>query len=567
MVRPSAHSRQRPRGPPRRLLSAFSAELTDCRPTPPPLRLEVTPGKTFSLDLRTMVVSAPPSWRRFRGLGAILRHEIKHASRDGQPHTYRRYLDHAAALMKVLSIGRAEAQDLLNVIYDFCVDRLVNARYSIKVVQEEWLKHFPLTEDAEGTAYHLLNIIYKDLFGVDLRETEYEKELKTTYYPEYKQLMLVLHHIGSSEDEEEMKRDVLSAAYLISRLIRKKPRGEGGEGKGEGKGKGRGGARGESGDEGKSRSGDQGGSGAPEDGRSAGSGSWSGCEPAMPQVTCSTQGIEDEVIEIALSNGLEPEQVSDLLGRPLEELDGIYEDCARKALWQAVAAYRGRGSRYAIQEPYRRRWKPWDREIDPDSIARHPNEPEKWTAMELQPTVETDQYGGEMGAESVAVAVDNSSSMSIIFAERTRLAWAKDAALGLIAFAKENGLPVECFSFSDTAERISAKSRDYLGHAKGVLALRTLNRTNPADLIRHLRQCDEGTLVAIITDGCFPENQLRAITGHVKRSKVICAVVDTDPDCEIREVVEPNLEIYAVKPSAAGATLVERAEKSLRLGM
>jgi hypothetical protein len=73
--------------------------------------------------------------------------------------------------------------------------------------------------------------------------------------------------------------------------------------------------------------------------------------------------------------------------------------------------------------------------------------------------------------------------------------------------------------------------------------------------------------VAIITDGCFPENQLRAITGHVKRSKVICAVVDTDPDCEIREVVEPNLEIYAVKPSAAGATLVERAEKNLNLGV
>jgi len=70
--------------------------------------------------------------------------------------------------------------------------------------------------------------------------------------------------------------------------------------------------------------------------------------------------------------------------------------------------------------------------------------------------------------------------------------------------------------------------------------------------------------VVIITDGRFSDS-LRAVTNHVKRSKVICAVVDTDPHSCVNAVTEPNLEIYNVKPSAAGSTLVEKAEKSMML--
>ena len=474
-----------------------------------------------------MVVSAPPSWSKFRQLGGITRHEIKHASADGQPCTYRRHLDHTAGVMETLKLSRARAQDLLNFVYDACADRLVNARHSIKEVQREWLRHFPITQDAEGSAYHLLNIVYKDLFGVELKETEYERELRAVNAKDYDALKQYLTAIRGDDEEDTTKQNVIYAVALVDRLV--KMRGGGG-GKDKDKDK----------DKGKGEKGPQ--------------------EPAIPQVTSSTQGIEDEVFEIALDNGLEPEQVADLLECSPQQMEEKYEDYARKALWHAVAAYRGKGDTYSIQEPYSRKWKPWDRAIDPDSIARHPHEPEKWMAVELRPTIQTEQYGGDAGAESIALAVDNSGSMELHFAERSRLAWAKDAALGLIAFAKERGIPVEAFSFSDTTKRLSNRSRGYLTHTKQILVLRPENGTHPESLIEHLQRCDEGTLVAVITDGCFSTEQLRAVTGHVKRSKVICAVVDTES--EVNSVTEPNLEIYAVRPSAAGVTLVERAKRS-----
>jgi len=534
------------------------------------------------VDLTTMTVSAPPNWYRFRQLGGITRHEIKHASADGQPCTYRRHIDHTAAVMKALNVGKARAHDLLNIVYDVCVDRLVNARHSIKEVQREWLRHFPITQDAEGTENHLLNVVYKDLFGVELGETEYERELRTTYADKYEQLKNYLLSIGGgNENEDETKQNVVNAAVLVDQLVKKKEKEKEKEkekGGGSEEGKGEGGNEDENKDEGKDRGGgkdekdkdkgknkdenkDEGkGSGKDEDKDKDKDEDKDKKEPAMPQVTSSTQGIEDEVFEIALDNGLEPEQVADLLECSPQQMEEMYEDYARRALWQAVAAYRGKGSTYAIQEPYTRKWKPWDRAIDPDSIARHPHEPERWMAVELQPTIQTEQYGGDAGAESVVVAVDNSGSMELHFAERSRLAWAKDAALGLIAFAKESGIPVECFSFSDTTRRLSRRSRDYLVHAKQVLALRPEGGTHPETLVQHLQRCDEGTLVAVITDGCFPEEYLRAVTGHVKRSKVICAVVDTESG--VNDVTEPNLEIYAVRPSAAGVTLVERAKRS-----
>lgn len=155
--------------------------------------------------------------------------------------------------------------------------------------------------------------------------------------------------------------------------------------------------------------------------------------------------------------------------------------------------------------------------------------------------------------------------MRVPFADRSRLAWAKDAALGLIAFAKEHGLPVEIFCFDEETIRLSQRSTNYVEHAEKVLTLTPGTSTHPESLTKALQRCDEGTLVVIITDGCFSENSLRAVTNRVKRSKVICAVVDTDPHSCVNAVTEPNLEIYNVKPSAAGSTLVEKAEKSMML--
>jgi len=273
-----------------------------------------------------------------------------------------------------------------------------------------------------------------------------------------------------------------------------------------------------------------------------------------------TNGIEDEVLEIAADFGLTWGQAAALMGCEPSELPSRIERAARRALWRGIAAFRGKGDTYAIEEPFDRKWNPWDRSVCPSSVARHPEEPEKWKAPALQPTIVTDQESGSAGCDRLVVAIDSSGSMVERYMGRSKMAWAKDAAAGLIAFAKEHSIPLEVYAFTTVAHKISYGT-NYLEHMKAVLLMAPGGGTDPSSVAEYLSRCDEGTLIAIITDGEFEPDLLRRVTQRVKGSKVICAVIETHRTGVLQQVKEHNLEIFSVNPSALGV-VVERAKKS-----
>jgi len=555
--------------PPKRLLNAFRREIRDCRPVPPPLRLEVTGVPTFAVDLTTMRVLAPAKkWKKLKHLRALLRHEIKHASADGHPYHYRAFLHHAAALMKSLSVNKGTASDLLGIVYDAAVDQLVHRKYSMKSVQEEWLKIYPVEQSA-GSGYHLLNVVYKDFFGVDIPPTAYEDALRTAHASTYCALKEYLKAIPTAK-KDDVDTLIVRAAALVQRLIQRQQNQnqQQNQSRGGQPGQGQDGPGQQGQDQDQDQDQNQQGQGHDPERDQGQQDQWSRPdEDEQPPVggictvTASVDGIEDEAIEIAMDNHLSYEQLADFLDCAPEELEEKLMDGARKVLWEHLVAFRGTGSTSAVLEPYPQRWRPWDRTPDPDSVARHPHSPEKWKTVVQQPTLPLPEEGELEGVERIVIAVDVSSSTCEPHQGRSILAWEKDAAIGLIAFAKTKSLPVKTLSFASSARLLVDQSRDYLKHTRAVMLLTSFGSTDPSSVVSHLSRCDEGTLIAIITDGEFHPSDLRAIIASVRRTKVICALVGDDSMWSLQE---RNLEIYTVKPSSACTSLIARTKLVVR---
>ena len=493
-----------------RLLEILREEVRRLRPVPPPLSIRAggEGERTFSVDLKSMTVTAPPDWEKFSEASAraYIAHELKHASSDGLPHTHMQYIRLLCQLMSLNREPRDRIAEALNCAYDICVDRRVSRYHDVKASQEEWLQHFPITQELIGTPYHLLNIVYKDLFGISgVPESDYERSIRGGI--DYK----ILIRTASSE-EISTPVGALRAASAFLALTK------------------------------------------------------SGHTPApgAGDVRVPVKGLEQEYLEAAAEAGLSPQRTAELLGCQLDQLDQLVEEAARKALWKGVCAARGVGSSYSIEELCTVKWRPWSRAVDPGSTAAHPSDPERWRAPAKISTVPAHQDGGDAGAEHIVVALDVSNSTRDVYGERTKLAYEKDAAVGLIALAKLHGLPVEVIIFSDDAQKVPCGPKDYLSLTKRVLVQRPRGGTYPDSIIPWLRRCHPGSVIAIITDGEFCPEMLKSVADSVRRTKVICAVVNPHASeaCGVRVRAE-NLEIFEVRPSH-GMVIVERARDHLR---
>jgi len=503
-----------------KLKDIFVGLLGSFTPPPPPLGLDVKKTETFYVDLLRLKITAPDWWEELKHFDGLLAHEIKHASSDGLPYTHRNALRFEAATMQMLGVDAKTARWILNVVYDAVVDlRASKEGLDMKAVCEEWLKRFPVTREAEGSNYHLLQILYKDFFKIRLKETEYERWVKQrSEYGELKQIIFELAREGESFSETRDTYKVAYACQLIYRLSKVIP---------------------------------------PPQGEDV------GFDRGDPQA-------QADAAEAGMEMGLLSEQLADLMGarseRELEEkLEEVAEYKARQALWRKILGFRElfRGSGfYELKEPTPRKWKPWSRKIDPVSVARNPDDPRKWleTAPQTVMTVETE---GEFGGFGKAILlVDHSGSTADFYLDRPVLSWIKDTAYGLIAYAKEKELTVATIAFSTDARILAKESRNYMEHAKKIFMLRSGGNTNLYEAVDlSLKLKPEKALLAVITDGFVTPEDLKYLEEQTKANKVIVAVTNPMGKENVLKYGD-KIAVYEAKPDNAGKIVVEELTKT-----
>jgi len=165
---------------------------------------------------------------------------------------------------------------------------------------------------------------------------------------------------------------------------------------------------------------------------------------------------------------------------------------------------------------------PWDgeaysRRVDPVSVAKAPCDPRRWMEPALETAVTVEQEGEAGGFSKLIMLLDCSGSTAELFSGRAVLGYIKDAAYGLLAYAKQFSLPVAAIAFSDNAWLLSRESKNYVEHGKRIFTLRPLGSTNLADAVRlALTLKPERALVALLTDGLVGEGGLRAVRQAVK---------------------------------------------------
>lgn len=502
-----------------KLKDIFVGLLGSFTPPPPPLGLDVKKTETFYVDLLRLKITAPDWWEELKHFNGLLAHEIKHASSDGLPYTHRNALRFEAAAMRMLGVDAKTARWILNTVYDAVVDlRALKEGLNMKAVCEEWLKRFPVTPEAEGTSYHLLQILYKDFFKIRLKETEYERWVRQrSEYRELKQLILELAREGESFSETRNTYKVAYACqlvYMLSKVI-PPPRGED-----------------------------------------------AGFDRGDPRV-------QADVAEAGMEMGLSPSQLADLMGAKSweelkEKLEEAAEHKARQVLWKKIIGFRElfRGSSlYELKEPAPRKWKPWSRKIDPVSVARNPDDPRKWLETSPQ-TVMTVETEGESGGFSKAILlIDHSGSTSDLYMDKPVLSWIKDTAYGLIAYAKEKELSVATVAFSTGARILARESRNYVEHAKKIFMLQPYGDTNLYEAVNlSLKLKPEKALVAVITDGFIMPEDLKYLEEQTKANKVIVAVTNPLGKENVLRYGD-KITVYEAKPDNAGKIVVEELTK------
>ena len=573
-----------------RLAAEFARVMSSFTPIPPPLTISVEGGSpTFTVDLVEMRVTAPGYWEEVRHLGELIGHEVKHASADGLPYTYRSALLYEALVMKRLEVPLDVARHLLNVVYDVVSDlRVAKEGLDVRGANSEWLKRFPVTPDAEGTTYHLLQILNKDFFGVRLRKTRYEEDLRgKTAFDELKRIL------ASLAEAPPLQRDplmVARAAEIIYNLSRAEPPeggmdgGRGGqrqEGSGQGdrreggrepregpsagqRGREEPGQRGDS-SQGSSQGGEEGGEEGPREG-----GLRSPCDVVFDR---SDPKVRAEAVEVGVEVGLSERQLAQLLGLPPGTgganriIEEAIEEKVRAALWEKIVGFKDlfmEAMMHVVKEPAPRRWRPYSRRVDPSSVARAPDDPRRWREPSLEGALTVEQEGEAGGFSKLVMLVDCSGSTEAFYGERTVLGYIKDAAYGLLAYARRFSLPAAVIAFNNAAHLISPESRDYLSHAKRIFTLRPSGGTNLGAAVEGaIGLKPKNALIAVLTDGLVREGDLLRLAEQAEANRVVAAVFSNEEGIRRVREVAGKVHIYVVKPDEAGRTIVSELPKPL----
>ena len=508
----------------------FREVASSFTPIPPPLKLkEEEKAPTFGIDLSKMQVVAPGYWKELKHTKELLGHEVKHGSADGLPYTYRNALRFEAQVMKWLGVPLETARMLLNVVYDAVVDLKVKKEgLDMKGMSVEWLKKFPVTKENEGTSYHLLQIIYQDFFNIPLKKTRYEGTVRSNpLYPKLKRLLEEIAEECENLSEEKDVEKVVEAAEIIAKLSRPAKPPAGGMGKG---------GREEQGD---------------------------GFDVQFDR---GNPNVRADAAEIGIDADLDNEQLAQLMGigeneNLHEELEMAAEDKVREALWSKILGFKDlftTSSFHEIREPVAVKWKPFSRTLDPTSVMKNPSDSRKWKALTKQTVLTVEQEGEAGGFSEIIMLLDQSGSTATIYKSRTVLSYIKDAAYGLLAYAKRFRLQVATISFHDYAKILAPKSRDYVKQGAKIFFLKPAGNTNVRSAAeKAFALKPEGALIALITDGLVSKNDLEYLACHAGVNKVIAAVVDASKEgVETVRAMEGKIQLCVVKPDSAGRTLV-----------
>jgi len=505
-----------------RLESTLNEVSSTFTPVPPPLRIRVDKAPTFAVDLSKMLVVAPEYWDQMAHLKELIGHEVKHASGDGLPYTYREAVRHEAHVMERLGVPLKTARVILNVVYDAVVDyRLSKEGLDVRGMCEEWLQRFPVTPQSEGSSYHLLHIIYKDWFGAPLEESHYEEGLRRN--PEFAALKAILERLASAgELRGDCVQEVVRAAELIARLSRVEE------------------------------------------------------TPLGVDVDFDRgdPNVRAEAAEAGLELGLNDAQLAELMGVGEDELEKALEeaaeDKARTALWSKTLGFRELStapSLLELREPASRRWKPYSKRVDPLSVARAPGDPRKWREPVTETVAALEQDGESGGFSKLILLLDCSGSTAAFYEGRSVLGYIKDAAYGLIAYAKRFGLPVASIAFQSTAWVNSRESRNYVEHAKKVFLLRPGGDTNLKDAVSVAMSLKpERALIALLTDGLVDPDHLELFAKQSGANRLVAATVSVGGGVETVKRVGDRVQLFIVKPGCLGKTVVEALPGAVNRG-
>jgi len=481
-------------------------------PLPPPVKVEEKEkADTFSVDLRAMEMHAPGFWKKLKTTPELLAHEYKHASGDGLPYTWQQALHYEAATMAQTGLQLTQTKRLLNAVYDAVVDQRVAAEnMDAKGMCEEWLTVYPVKPESVGTTYHLLQIIYKDLFGTNLSETSYEKSVRNS--PAYRKLLSLTKNMAAGDHAVET---VVEAAQIMNQLSRLDEQ--------------------------------QGGS---ED----------------VQFDRGDKEVQSEAVEAGLDAGLSGDQLADFVGVPGDKLNETIDSCAedkvREALWQQILSFKElfSGKTFmTLEETGLRPWKAYSKKIDPQSIARNPSDPRKWREPVVHETIKIEQPGEEGGFTKVILLIDCSGSTGRIYKDKTVISYIKSAAYGLIAYAKKYRIPLVTIAFSDDAMLLANEKDNYLKHAVKLFKLRPLSNTNLDRAVHFTSKVKpDKALIALMTDGQVRQGDIDLLLKHTNANKVVIAVVDVDQQgINTVKAASSKAALYIVRPDVTGKILVQ----------
>ena len=504
------------------LTEAFDEVMGSFTPVPPPLKLQVdNKAPTFAVNLSQMLVKAPGYWNELKHVKELIGHELKHASGDGLPYTYRNALIHEARIMKGLDIDIGTAKAILNIVYDVIVDlKVAEEGLDAKGMCVEWLDRFPVTPQAEGSSYHLLQIVYKDLFGTQLKETEYEKQLRQT--ADFENLKDIMKELTSGTENNDAKTTelVAVAAALVAKLSRIEP---------------------------------------PQND------SQNGSKRGDVDFDMGDPNVRADAAEIGLDAGLSNQQLADLLDVDEDELDRVLkeaaEDKVRTALWTTLLGFKGifsNKSKLEIKEPMSQRWKPYSKRLDPSSTIKAPDDPRKWREEYAETALTVEQDGESGGFTKLIMIIDCSGSTIASYGNKAVLGYIKDAAYSLIAYAKQFRLPIASIAFSSNAWILTSESKNYVEHARKIFMLKPLDSTDLGTAVQlTARLKPEKALVALLTDGFASQQDLQRLAEQTRANKVIAAVVSVEA-CGVENVkaISDRVQLFTVKPDEAGKTII-----------
>ncbi|MEM2969301.1 MAG: hypothetical protein QXR63_00015 [Candidatus Bathyarchaeia archaeon] len=498
------------------LQEVFENTIKKASVIPPPLHVKDPQAATFSVDLAKMTVYAPPYWSSITHKEELFMHEIKHASRDGLPYTYKDALLHEITLISNLGKSKATVKNALNVVYDVIVDMQVKKeRLDAKGMCVEWLNRFPVKE--EGTSYHLLQIIYKDFFGVPLKETTYEKEIRLNR--DFNQLKSLLKMLATKKyGDNDVVEMIVKAATLVMQLSKCNEMSA----------------------------------------QSKGYGDQSFYDINDPEV-------KNTAIAIGLSKGLSVGDIADFLEEDIDKVKEAIEKAAkdnvRQSLWRNIKGFKdliGAKSYLDLKEPCSRRWRPYSKRIDENSIMKAPDDPWRWREPIVDTILSIEQPGSKGGFSKIVLLVDYSGSTAEIYNKQPILHYIKEAAYLLIAYAKTYNLPVLTIAFNDAACTICKESKDYLEHGVSVFKLSPFGGTNLSCAAALVSKKAKNALIAVITDGFVQEHDVVSLKENAKANSVIALVINPDPKTTvIAKNPDKAIKIFVAKPDDAGKLFVE----------